>query len=417
MRKALWCALVLTAAVSVAAMADWPQFLGPDRNGISAETGLTASWPEGGPKVLWSFPLGIGFAGPSVKDGKVFVLDRTKAPEQDVLRCLDLAAGTEDWNFAYDAPGQYSTPGSRSTPTVDDKHVFTIGPMGHIHCVSRETHKGLWSKHLLNDYGGKLPTWAISQSPLLYKDWVIVAPLSGTVGIVALEKATGKEVWKTPAMGDLSYASPFLTTIDGVDQVVMQTKGRIVAVDARTGERLWTYGAWKCAEPIPSPTPIGDGRFFATGAYGAGSAMFKVARDAEGKFSAETVWKNAKIGAQMHNAILHKGLIYLNGNTNEARDGLVCFDLDGKVKWQTQREPDFERGNLLLADGKLFVAGGTSGMLHMVKPGPDGYNEMAKAKVFAARPMWSPMAIVDGKLLARDNKELKCLLLKDQAGK
>jgi outer membrane protein assembly factor BamB len=150
-RRTAFLAILAVVALGVAA-ADWPHYLGPNRNATSPETGLARTWPEGGPEVLWSFPLGEGFGGPVVSQGKVYVADRISG-EKDVLRCIDLATGKEEWNFAYDAPGKQSHPGSRSLPSVDGDLIFFTGGFGHLHCVDKNTHQAVWSKHLSDDFG------------------------------------------------------------------------------------------------------------------------------------------------------------------------------------------------------------------------------------------------------------------------
>lgn len=398
---------VVLATAACVAMADWPQFLGPARNGVAPDAKLPRPWPADGPKVLWTVKLGIGFGGPSIKDGKVYLLDRVD-DAQDVLRCFDLAEGKELWNFAYDAPGKLDHNGSRSTPTVDDKYVFIIGPFGHFHCVDKATHKPLWRKRLLEEFQSKRPNWGVAQSPLLHKDAVIVAPLGRKAGVVAFEKATGDIKWQSRPFGRMAYASPLVTTIGGVEQVVMLGNNRVAGVDVADGTLLWTYAGYRCQIPIPGPTPIGDGRIFLTGGYNAGSAMIRVRRG-EGKFTAERVFTEKKLGSQIHNPLLHQGYLYLNCNTNSRRDGLVCMDLDGNVKWRTSRSPNFERGNLILADGVILIMDGRSGVLRMVQPDPKGYKELAQAKVLAGGSIWAPMALSDGKLLLRDQRRMKCL--------
>ena len=199
---------------------DWPQFLGPQRNAVAQADGLARSWPAEGPPCLWSTPLAAGFGGPAVADGSVYVLDRD-GEAKDIVRCFDLANGKEIWSWSYDAAGKYSYVGSRSTPTLDEEALYVVGPLGHVHRIDRTTQKPTWSKHLITDFGGKLPTWAISQSPLVVGDRVILAPQSPTAGVVAFEKVSGKAVWSSPPLGTMmSYCSPVLARLDEVDQVV-----------------------------------------------------------------------------------------------------------------------------------------------------------------------------------------------------
>jgi len=400
--------LIVLALAAAAPAADWPQFLGPDRNSVSAEKGLLRAWPEGGPKVLWTLPVGKGYGGAAIRDAKVYFLDRVGS-EQDKLRCLDLATGKEEWAFAYDAPGEISHDGSRSTPAVDDKFVFTVGPFGHLHCVDKATHKPVWQKNLLSDYGGKKPTWAVAQSPLLYKDLVIVAPQSASVGVVALEKATGQERWRSAGIGAMYYVSPFVTTLAGADQIVMQTTTGASGLDPATGKVLWSYGYRVRVAGIPAPTPLGDGRFFLTGGYDADSEIIQV-QAKDGAFTATRLHTFEKIGSHIHQPILHGGHLYAVCNTNSKADGLVCFGLDGQVKWKTEKNPYFCKGNILMTgDGLFYELDGASGELHIVEPSPAGFKSLGKVKLLDGREIWGPMALADGKLVLRDQSQMKCL--------
>lgn len=407
--------LIVAALVGIvggAARGDWPQFGGPDRNGISPETGMARAWPAEGPKELWKVSLGVGFGPPAIQGGKVYILDR-QDDKQDVLRCLDLQTGKEEWTFAYDAPGNVQYNGSRTTPTVDDKYVFIVGPFGQFHCVDKATHQAVWKKDLIADFGGKRPEWGVAQSPLLIGEAVIVAPQSPTAGVVAYEKATGKLLWQSPAIGAMSYTSPLATKIDGVEQIVMLSKDKVAGVDPNGGRLLWTYDGWKCAITIPCPTPIGDGRFFVTGGYKAGSAMFKVTREGDA-FAAATLWDSNKCHSHLHNAILYKDHLYANGSgPYTPKIGMVCLSLDGKLMWDTGKTPGFEMGSLLMAaDGLIYAMDGAKGILRLIEASPDGYKQLAEAQILAGKEIWAPMALSDGKLVLRDQTQLKCLQVK-----
>ena len=391
---------------------DWPQYLGPDRDGRSRLTGLARTWPEGGPEILWKAKLGRGYAGPCVSGGEVFVLDRVggKNNAKDVLRCFGLEDGKERWTFEYDAPGKFSSAGSRTTPAADAERVYIVGPFGHFHCLDRKTHEPLWKKNLLEDYGGKMPNWAVTQSPLLYKNTVIVAPQKRS-GIVAFDRATGETVWETPALAGMSYGSPMLMTLDGVDQVVLlSNKGTITGADASTGEVLWTYDGWNCRIPITSPAATGDGRIFITGGYGAGSAMIRVDRDGDA-FKVTELFKTDEVGAQIHLPLVRDGHMYVNSNDNSRRDGLTCMDFDGNVKWKTLKDPNFERGSLLLAGDLIYMLDGKSAELYLILATPEKYTELARAKVLKGngKNSWAPMVLAGGKLIVRNQSEMACV--------
>ena len=183
--------MVAVSLTSVVA-ADWPWLYGPRRNHTSEQKGLLRTWPQEGPKVLWTVPMAAGFGGPAVSGGNVYLLDRDEKVG-DTLRVLDLASGKELWTFAYDAPGSFMFAGSRTTPTVDGEHVYTVGPMGDLHAISTKTRKPAWRKNIWKDFGGgaQLPQWAIVQNPLIYGDLLIVAPQTPEAGVVAYDKLTG----------------------------------------------------------------------------------------------------------------------------------------------------------------------------------------------------------------------------------
>ena len=196
--------VILMAAIVMmmvgSTLADWPQYLGPNRNATSPEKGLLRSWPQTGPKVLWTVPLGPGYGGAAVSDGKVYVLDRIRS-KQDVLRCLDLVTGEEQWSHVYDAPGRVSHPGSRSTPAIDGNYIYTCGSFGDLFCFDKNTHKPVWKKNIWKGYGGgNVPRWAISQNPLIYGDSLIVASQTPEVGVVAYHKLSGRVKWASPAL-------------------------------------------------------------------------------------------------------------------------------------------------------------------------------------------------------------------------
>jgi len=412
MRNALLMCLAVFVAAIPSARADWPQYAGPNRDNTSAETGLARSWPAGGPKVLWTVRVGKGYGGPAIQGGKVYLLDRP-SNRQDQLRCFDLATGRQEWTHGYAAPGRVSHDGSRSTPAVDEKYIITVGPFGHVHCFSKATKKPLWQMNVLKDYGGgRLPMWAISQSALLYKDVVILAPQGSRAGIVALDKATGKELWKSAPVGRLHYVSPRIVTIGGVDQVTIANKDGIAAVDASDGKVLWRFGGFSCRITIPNATPVGDDKLFMTAGYRAGCVLLQLTRGADG-FSVNQIAKHGDCNSQMAPAVLHEGHLYANSNSNEASDGFVCLDpKDGKVLWKTGKQLNFQRGHFILADGMIYVVDGRSGSLHLLEVSPqrEGFKELAKVEGLLGPPEpWAPLALSDGKLIIRDQHKMVCL--------
>lgn len=414
MRKYVVITLLFVATLgSLSFGNDWPQYLGPTRNAISSETGLLQSWPAEGPEVLWTVPLGDGFGGPAVSKGKVYVLDRI-ANKEDIMRCLDLATGEEEWTFSYNAPGQVDRPGSRSVPTIEGKYVYICGPFGHVHCINMETHKAVWAKNIWTDFGGgDIPRWGISQNPLIYGDFVILASQTQKAGVVAYNKLSGSIEWTSSTLpGTPGYVSPALLRIADEDHLVMiPANAGVLGMDPKTGKTLWSYEGWQCKIPVPNVTEIGGGQIFITGGYRAGSAMIKVTKE-PGEFVVEELFKTDEFGTHVHPAILYKEYLYGHCSTNETRDGLVCMDLTGKIMWKTGRTPLFDKGGFILVDGLFLSMDGNKGVLYLHEPNPTGFKELAKAKLLEPGTNWAPLALTDGKLLIRDQKQMKCVVVR-----
>jgi len=400
---------------STATGADWPQYLGPNRNATSAEIGLLRSWPEEGPKVMWTVSLGPGYGGAAVTEDKVYVLDRIRS-KQDVLRCLDLRTGREQWSYAYEAPGRVSHPGSRSTPAVEGSYVYTCGSFGDVYCFDIQTHKPLWNRNVWKDYdGGRVPVWAISQNPLIHGDLLILASQTEKAGIVAYDKTNGRVSWASQALpGAVGYVTPVVVNISGQDQLVMITasskseQGVVLGMDIKNGKILWSYKGWQCKIPVPNVTEIGDGRLFVTGGYKAGSAMIKVEKKGD-SYDVTELYKTDDFGTHVHPPVLYKGHLYAHCTTNTRRDGMVCMDLNGKVKWKTGRSPVFDKGGFVLVDDLILSVDGEDGILYLIEPSPEGFKKLASVDLLDTKECWGPLALTDGKLLIRDQKQMKCV--------
>lgn len=431
MKKYFVCAMSCTVSIVMmtstsAFSADWPEFSGPNRDNISKETGINKNWSDNPPKEVWAAKTGPGFGGASVADGKVFILDR-KDDQQDVLRCFDFESGKELWSSGYDAPGKPSYNGSRTTPTVSGNHVYTVGVFGNVYCFDIEAKKPVWNKSFKDDFGANPPNWAFAQSALVYKDKVIVAPMSSSAGMVALHPKTGDVIWKSKAIGGETYMSPTLLTIDGIDQLFLQTREdgndimTFYSINPDNGEVLWRLqsGEYFNKIPIPSPAYLGDGVIFVTGGYGAGSCLLKVEEDG-GIWNAKITKTMPNYGAQIHPFVHYDGYLYGNLNTNEnlrgrrtEPDGLACIKENGDIVWQTKGDLPINRGGLIVVDGVMLVLGDEEGLLHMVECTPDGYNKLASHKVFTDlsrgdNNLWAPLAFADGKLVIRSQTEIKC---------
>lgn len=437
MKIKLSLTVLVLIALTHTTLADWPQYLGPQRNSTSPEKGILRSWPEGGPEVLWTVAVGRGYGGPVIKDNKVYLLDRDDKVG-DNLRCLDLSNGKELWNFAYDASGTVMFPGSRSVPAVDQDYVYSCGHNGDLYCIDINTHKPVWNKNVWKDFGGgRLPIWAITQCPLIYNDLVIVLSQAPDAGAVAYDKLTGTVKWKTPNLGNESYASPSVVRIDGDDHIVMvisstnpignrdlpQTLGNIVGIEPLTGKILWKYDKWQCHISVPSAVDAGENRVLVAGGYELGTVMIKVEKETDGSYSVKELFRHNDFGDQTKPPILHNGYFYAQFSTNSVKDGLACMNMDGKVMWKTMRQPLFDKGSMILVDGLILATDGTD-KLYLIEPDPSGFKPLASAEMLndagtnsegiAARvggrtQNWAPLALSEGKLLIRDHAQMKCV--------
>jgi len=418
--------LLLTALVLVCGCTNpsknWDQYLGPNRDASIDDFEILETWSEKGPQELWSFPLGAGYGGASIFDNEVFVLDRDPG-KMDILRCIDLESGTEKWSYSYEASGELPFPGSRAVPTVDDVHVWSVGPHGHFHCFDKISGKPLWMHNLLKEFDGELSTWGVSQSPVIYQDLVIVAPSGAGAGVVAFDKITGELAWKSrPLTGHNFHVSPMLATFGGVDQVIMispydrrdSTKtNEVVSFDARTGEELWQYLGLRSFATIAPATVIDENRIFLTdcsydGSYDPVSIMIEITNRGNA-FSVKELFLTEEAGSKMHPAVLFEEHLYLNhtGNPNQ----MMCLTLDGELIWENDSVPGFELGAMILVNGLILNQNGKNGDIHLIKPSTEGYIELGKASYFDSKKSqaWAPLAFSDGKLIIRDLEKMVCV--------
>ena len=386
------------------------------------------------------------------KDGKVYILDRND-DEGDKMRCFDLKTGEELWRFDYDAAGDVMFPGSRSVPAIDGDYVYSCGPFGDLYCFDINTHKPVWNENIWTDFGGdpgngtedkggfggrgNFPIWAISQCPLVYGDLLIVLSQAPEAGAVAYNKNTGDVVWKTPNLGNESYTSPSVVKIDGKDHIVMvisstnpigrselpQTKGRIVGIEPLTGKILWDYNAWDCHISVPGAVDAGDNKVLVVGGYELGAVMIKVERQSDGSYRTTELFRTEEFGDQTKPPLLIDGHFYAQFGTNRKRDGLVCMTMDGQINWKTKRDPNFDKGSMVYADGLILATDGAK-KLYLIEPDTAGFKPLASAELLgepkvqaegiAARvggstQNWAPIALADGKLLIRDQNRMLCV--------
>jgi outer membrane protein assembly factor BamB len=416
--------IVIITSCSVVTAQDWHQYLGPNRDSKSPQKNLLRSWLEKGPEVLWTVGVGIGYGGPVVKNGKVYLLDREDGVE-DFMRCFDLKTGKELWKFTYPAPGTFSFPGSRSVPIVDDRFVYSVGGNGDLYCFDINTHKPVWNKNVWTDFGGEeLPTWGICQNPVIYGNLLVVASQAPQTGVVAYDKLTGNVVWKTPNLGVTGYSNPKVVKIDGEDQIVFATsssyhdgnlaiKGNVTGMNPRTGEILWRYSDWETGAQVPCAVEAGDNKLLIVGEQRA--TMLKINKKPDGTFDVSEIFTTYEFGDETKTPLFHNGYFYAMHRTVKKREGLVCMNTNGEIIWKTRRNPNFDFGSMIFADGLIIATDGNK-MLYLIEPDPTAFKMISQAEMLgqggATAEGWAsdlgstqnyaPIALADGILLIRD---------------
>lgn len=405
----LACAL-LTAASATAA--DWPQFRGPKRDGVSAETGLLKEWEKGGPKLAWKAPnLGLGYGTPSVANGVVFGLGTRD--KKDGVWALKEADGTELWFTPIDDPRNINqNNGPSGTPTVTGGKVYAVSSKGKLVRLDEKTGKLEWQVDFVKDFGGSVPSWGYTESPLVDGDHVICTPGRKNT-LVALEKDTGKVVWKAevPKGDGAHYSSPIAVEIAGQKQYVQFVNGGIVSVGASDGAFLWRYdgpanGTANCATPI-----VHDGHVFGASSYGKGGGLAKIEK-ADGKLTATEVYFEKRL--QNH----HGGLVLVDGFLyGEASGKLACINFKtGEIAWSAPGG-SAGKGSVTYADGHLYHRNEGGKLVLLVEANPKKYVEKGRFEqpdrsTGRNSEAWAHPVVANGKLYLRDQANLLCFDIK-----
>ena len=387
----------------------WPAFRGSDGTGAARSSpALARSWDEAGPRALWGVDVGEGYAGPSILNGRVYLMDYDREKKQDALRCLSLADGREIWRFVYSMAVKRNHGMTRTTPTVTDRFVVAMGPKCHVVCLDAATGALKWGLDLVKDFGTTVPQWYAGQCPLIEGDRVILAPGGPEALVMAVELETGQVAWRTPNPREWQMTHVSLAPMEfgGKRQYVYCASHGVVGVDAQDGSLLWEATDWKISiATVPTPVVVEGGRIFLSGGYNAGSLMLQLTEEG-GRIVPKTLFRlDANVfGATQQTPILHDGFLY--GTRPDGR--FVCLDLDGKVAWTSAAGTNFGLGPFLLADGRFYVMD-DNGMLTMIDASPGQYSALAQARVLQGHESWGPMALAGGRLLVRDFTRLVCL--------
>jgi len=390
---------------------DWSRFRGPQFDAIAHDTvPLARRWPPAGPKTLWSIDLGEGYAGPAVRDGRVYLLDYDPRAEADTLRCLSLADGREIWQCSYPVRIKRFHGMSRTVPAVTEQYVVTLGPKCHAMCVDARWGKCHWLKDLVAEFGATVPQWYAGQCPLVDGPRAIFAP-GGDWLMIALDCRSGQVVWRcpNPRRWAMTHSSIMPMEFGGRRMYVYCGKGGVAGVSADDGTLLWDTTAWKVSiATCPSPVVLPAGRIFCCGGYNSGAAMLQI-EESGGNLSVGELFRlTAKqFGSTQHTPVFYRDHLF---GVRENDNQLVCLDLEGREVWASGRDHRFGdgKGPYMIADGLLFVLD-DFGVLSLCEATPAGYRPLARAKVLDGHDAWAPMALAAGRLLVRDLTRMVCL--------
>ncbi len=389
--------LLVSAA---AGAADWPDWRGPERDGLSRETGLLAKWPPGGPPLAWTASgLGSGFSSLSTSNGLVFTQGQRDGKQY--LIALDEATGRKRWEVAHgSAYGNNRGDGPRGTPTVDGDRVYALAADGSLICVNAATGERLWSTNLLQRFGGSNIRWGLSETPLVDGDRLIVNAGGRGASIVALDKNNGNVLWKSQS-DEAGYSSAVVSEVEGLRQYVVLTGEAAVGVSTENGELFWRYDRVS-NRTANIATPIVEGNHvFVSSDYGTGCALLRLSRQGN-RIKADEVYFNRDMRNHYSSSVLLGD--YLYGFSSSILTAMKFAT--GEVAW---RDRSVGKGQVIFADGRLYLFG-EGGVAGMAEATPAGYREISRFEIprVSSLPTWALPAIARGNLYLRDQGSLYC---------
>jgi outer membrane protein assembly factor BamB len=411
--RGIFAAAILAAGAwmpGLAAGGDWPQILGPNRNGL-AEGEKLAAWPAAGPRTVWQREVGAGFAGVAVVGDRTVLFHRVGG--NLVAEALETASGKAKWkvNYATNYRGSIAPDdGPRCVPLVHDGRVFLMGPAGELAAVSLADGKKVWSRQVYEEFGAPEGYFGAGSSPIVEGDKLLLnVGGRGGAGLVAFGVADGKTVWQSTDEA-ASYSSPTAATINGTRHVVFVTRLNVVSVDPQTGGVRFQFPFGQRGPTVNAANPLilGD-HVFVSASYGVGAQWAKI-----GAKGATPVWENDDVMSSQYTTCVEAGgvLYGIDGRQDQGSVRLRAFDPpSGKIFWT---EEDFGTGNLILAGDKLLIMK-TDGELVLAEASPKAYRPLAKAQLFGTTVQALP-ALSDGLFFARDTKTLKCVRVGGVAG-
>jgi len=384
---------------------DWPQFRGPERNGVSKETGLLKTWPKDGPALIWSYEgLGEGYSSPSIVNNNIFVTGVLDG--QEILFAFDLQ-GNLKWKMQYGPAWTGTFPSARTTPTVDGENIYVCSGMGKVVCFNVASGKIKWSLQAVEEFNGEYPKWGMAESPLVIDDKVICTPSGKDASLVALHKETGKIIWRSEGLSELaSYCSPILVQKGNKKIIATMLENSFVGLDANTGKIMWQdkFSSYQNDPKDINPvSPIQyDNYIFTTSGYNDGSALYQLLNDGS---KIQKAWVDITLDTHIGGIVLVNGYIYASNWENNRNGNWVCLDWKtGQVmyekKWIT-------KGSIISAEGMLYCYEEKEGNLALVVATPKEFKIVSSFKVpMGSGQHWAHPAISDGRLHIRHGDAL-----------
>jgi len=407
-------ALVL-CAMAAPVSAQWPEWGGKNRNFTADAKDLAASWPEGGPRRIWSRTFGEGHSSLSFVDDRLYGMYREggaanvndgpgpmEGGTNEIVVALDAQTGKTIWEYKYAAPMPEGVPaenirGPNATPLIHDGRVYAFGVTGKLHCFDQKTGKPVWSHDVLTEYGAKMPVFGFASSPLIYKNSLILPVGGPDVGVVAFDPASGKVQWKKHDFVG-THSSPIIIRVDGKDEIVLLAGAEVVGMDPANGDIEWRY---PFDSRVMTPLWGDDGILFISSAD-QGSRGLKLARK-DGKVNVEERWAAKDVNVGYTNSVRWGNLI-LGCNSRGDEYFMTAIDAaTGKIAWQ---QPGFGLANLVHADGKLIIL--DNGSLSLGIATPAGLELKSKFRLLK-NSIWSNPTIVGQRLFARDHEAVVAL--------
>ena len=401
---------VVLASLATAAFAraeDWPQWRGPNRDGVSSEKGLLQDWPAGGPKLVWNITgIGNGYATVSTAGDRIVTAGEVDGNSSVI--CLNAKDGSRVWATPIGktgTPGCCNAGGPRISPTIDTAAglVFAISQYGEVAALNWKDGKEVWKKELTSDFGGRVPEWGYSAAPVLDGDHIMMTPggLKGTV--VCLNKKTGETVWQSKDLTDTAhYSSALIATIAGVKQLIQLTDKTLAGINPADGTILWRSTRRGRTAVIPTPV-VFKNMIYVTSGYGVGGSCVEL-KKAGDKFEVTELWNNKDLDNH------HGGVIRIGPNVYGHSDskGWVCQEIaTGKILWQEKR---FGKGSIAYADNRFVLRSEDKGTLALIEANPEAYKEHGRFEQpnRSREKAWAHPVISNGKLYVRDEDHLLC---------